>query len=103
MLASGRNPSTREKTHPGVITMLTVRQAAARASVCERIVRNWIRSGILPHYRIGATGRRGKIMIDESDLDALMASFRVDSGPGPKPPACVRHAAVPELKHLRVK
>jgi hypothetical protein len=31
---------------------------------------------MLPHYRLGASGRRGKISIREADLDAFLESMR---------------------------
>ncbi|MFO0847103.1 MAG: helix-turn-helix domain-containing protein [Gemmataceae bacterium] len=80
--------------------MLTVRQAAARATVCEGTVRGWLRDGVLPHYRLGAKGRRGKILIDPADLAAVLAAAKV----GPRPPAPPAPAPTrrPVLKHLRL-
>lgn len=78
--------------------MLTVAECAGRACVCESIVRSWISSGRLPHFRVGAAGKRGKILVQVEDLDGLMASFKVEGrgvNPSPQP---VRQAV---LKHLR--
>ena len=57
--------------------MLTVKQAAARACVSAGLVRGWIGAGQLAHSRVGGLGRRGKILIAEADLDALLATFKV--------------------------
>ena len=65
---------------------LTVAAAAARACVSEDLVRAWVRDGLLPHLRVGAKGRRGKILIDPLDLDALLASFKVGARPVPAAP-----------------
>lgn len=78
--------------------MLTVKAAAERACVCESIVRGWCASGQLPHFRLGAKGRRGKIMILPDDLDGLLAAFKVSSPP-PKPAA---KADTSGFRHLRV-
>ena len=43
--------------------MLSVREAAARAAVCETVIRAWVADGTLPHYRLGRKGSRGKIVI----------------------------------------
>ena len=84
--------------------LLTVAQASGRASVCETVVRRWVASGRLAHFRLGARGR-GKIAIDPADLDALLATFRVEARrpeatPEPAPPPA--RPATP-FRHLRVK
>ena len=47
--------------------MLTVKEAAARAGVGAALVYGWCRLGVLPHYRLGAAGKRGAIRIDSDD------------------------------------
>jgi excisionase family DNA binding protein len=83
-------------------TMLTIKEAAARARVSESLVRGWVRDGSLAHFRLGAKGRRGKIAIAAEDLDGLLASFRVvvvrTQQPERKPAQ-----RQPVLKHLRLK
>jgi hypothetical protein len=82
--------------------MLTVRQAAQRACVCPSIVYGWVATKVLAHFRLGAPGKRGKIVISEQDLDAFLQSQRV--GPErlkavpapPQPPQRLR------LKNLRL-
>lgn len=77
-------------------THLTVKQAA-KLGVSESLIRSWIADGLLPHYRVGAKGRRGRILIDPADLTELLASFRV-AGARPAKPAPVKPV---RLKHLR--
>lgn len=81
--------------------MLTVAEAAVRACVSEGVIRGWISSGQLPHYRLGMPGRRGKIVIEVEDLDGVLASFKVGKkkpeppkAPAPRPPV---------LKHLSLR
>ena len=57
--------------------MLTVKQAAERACVCESVIRSWIAKGMLPHYRLGKQKSRGKILIAEEDIDDLVAGFKI--------------------------
>lgn len=64
--------------------MLTVREAAGRTGVSDGLVRAWVKAGELPHYRLGAKGRRGKIAIATDDLDAFLAARRVEAAP-PRP------------------
>lgn len=77
--------------------MLTVKAAAKRAGVCASIVYGWVAMKLLPHFRLGAAGKRGKIGIAEEDLDAFLKAHRVgperfNAAPAPKPP--------PRLKYL---
>jgi predicted site-specific integrase-resolvase len=77
---------------------MTIKEVAAHADVCEAIVRAWVKSGLLPHYRLGAPGRRGKITVKVEDLNAFLASQRVEkAAPAPKvtkPKAVFRHLNV---------
>jgi len=80
---------------------LTVAEAAAHATVSEGLIRQWVKEGTLPHFRLGAKGKRGKIMIAVEDLDGLLVSFKVSHQPksGPvKAPAPRRTS----FKHLRL-
>lgn len=79
--------------------MLTVAEAAVHARVCASIIRKWVSSGFVPHYRLGARGKRGKIMIDVSDLDEAIASLKV----GRKVPEPTQAPASKHLfKHLKM-
>lgn len=69
---------------------LTVKQAAVRAGVSESLLYEWCSQGLLTHYRFGKKGRRGKVTIEDSDLDAFLASCRKAARPqGDAPP--LRH------------
>jgi excisionase family DNA binding protein len=56
--------------------MLTPKQAATRIGVSDSLIYEWCASGVLPHYRCGRPGRRGKILIDEAELDTFLVSCR---------------------------
>ena len=87
---------------------LSVRQVTERAGVSLNLVYGWVRDRRLPHYRVGTTGKRGRILIDEADLDAFLESLKVGSAPQrPTGSGAVRATAsrpVPTvvLKHVRV-
>lgn len=56
----------------------------------------------LTHYRVGGTGC-GKILIDEADLETLMATMKVfQAVPSPTPPP-PRAVPRPEFRHLKLK
>jgi len=63
--------------------VLTIRQAALKACVCESVVRGWVRDGRLAHYRLGGRGKAGKILIAAEDLDGRLANFKVGARPPP--------------------
>jgi excisionase family DNA binding protein len=73
--------------------VLTAKQAADRVGVSDSLIYEWCAQGILPHYRFGRNGRRGKILIDEAELDAFMAAHRQAGRP---------QAEAPPLKHIRL-
>ena len=78
----------------------SVKAAAEHATVSEGIIRAWVASGLLPHYRLGAPGKRGKIAIAVDDLEALLASLkvgRVEPVPVPAP-----KVVTPKYRHLRL-
>lgn len=80
--------------------MLSVKAAADRAGVCASLVYWWVAKKLLPHFRLGKGGTRGKIGIAEADLDAFLNSQRVGSeqikaAPAPKPPPL-------KLRHLQL-
>lgn len=57
---------------------LSPKAAAERSCVSLSLVYRWCSDGSLPHLRVGGKGRRGKILIAPADLDALLATFRVE-------------------------
>ncbi len=81
--------------------MYSVKTAAERMGVCESIVYGLVASGAIPHYRIGAPGRRGAIRIAEADLESYLASQKRDKGQEANPPAPRKPRVT--LKHLRLK
>jgi excisionase family DNA binding protein len=73
--------------------MLTPREAAKRSGISVSLIYQWVESRVLAHYRAGAPGRRGKILIAEADLDAFMATLRVEG----------RQESVPAAKQAKPK
>jgi hypothetical protein len=86
------------RTNTVVSPHLTVAEAAKRARVCEAIIRDWIKQG-LPHFRLGAKGKRGRIRIATEDLGNWLSLFRVTKKE-PEP----RKAPAPKsaFKHLKL-
>ncbi len=74
--------------------MYKVSQVAERLSVSESIVYALIDAGRLACHRIGVG--RGTIRVSTEDLDAYLASCRVEKGEEPRP------APRPRLKHIKI-
>jgi excisionase family DNA binding protein len=70
--------------------MLTVQQAAEQIGVSGSLIYEWCHAGLLPHYRFGRPGRRGKVMIDSDELAAFVAGCHRDGAEDNEP-----------LKHIR--
>jgi len=62
---------TRKMTAP---QFFTERSLAAYLAVSDRTIRNWIRRGELPSYKLGASRR-----IDPADVDAFLARRREEA------------------------
>ena len=62
-------------------TYLTPKEAAERARVSRSLVYTWCNERRLAHVRAGGTGRRGRILIRERDLDALLRETLVERHP----------------------
>lgn len=62
----------RRKEQPA--TFFTERTLAAYLAVSDRTIRNWIRRGELPSYKLGAARR-----IDPADVDAFLMRHRDDA------------------------
>lgn len=58
---------------------LTPKQAADRTGVSVSLIYLWCDQRLLSHFRFGGMGRRGKILIEESELDAFMDKMRVEA------------------------
>lgn len=56
---------------------LSPKQVATREGISPALVYQWCDEGRLPHYRLGGQGRRGRILIDECDLDAFLESCKI--------------------------
>jgi excisionase family DNA binding protein len=56
------------------IAFFTERTLAAYLAVSDRTIRNWIRRGELPSYKLGAARR-----IDPTDVDAFLESRREEA------------------------
>ncbi len=61
--------------------MLTVKQVAERLRISGSLVYSWCEDHLLPHYRMGGKGRRGKILIEEAALNAFLQSRKVEAKP----------------------
>jgi excisionase family DNA binding protein len=57
--------------------LLEVKEAAEVARASANLVYQWCQEKRLPHYRLGGQGKRGKILIKESDLLAFLESLKV--------------------------
>ena len=69
---------------------LTPKEAAERARVSLSLIYTFVSEGRLAHYRLGGGGKRGRILIDSTDLDALA---RVPEGASPAPGVFVSRSA----------
>jgi excisionase family DNA binding protein len=76
----GKNQKNKERRAMSE-KLLTVVEAAAIAGVSPSLVYGWCAEQLLPHYRFGTKGRRGKILISPAELETFMQSCRVGSHP----------------------
>jgi excisionase family DNA binding protein len=67
------HPGGMERKAPP-ITFFTERTLAAYLAVSDRTIRNWIRRGELPSYKLGASRR-----IDPADVEAFLSQRRETS------------------------
>ena len=75
------------------MSLLTPKQVAERIGVSASLIYEWCGDNLLPHYRFDRKGKRGRIMIDEKDLEAFLASCRQEARPQGEPPP---------LKHIKL-
>jgi excisionase family DNA binding protein len=75
--------------------MMTVKQVAARLRISASLVYGWCEDHMLPHYRMGGQGKRGKILIEEAALIAFMQSRKVEGGVGNCPNLDLKHIVLP--------
>lgn len=64
-----------DRNTPSEPTFFTERTLAAYLAVSDRTIRNWMRHGELPSYKLGASRR-----IDPADVDAFL-EVRREEGP----------------------
>ncbi len=73
--------------------MLTPRQAAEWLGVSQSLVYQLCKEMVLEHSRLGGRGKRGRIRIEEAEVERYRRS-------------CLREApplvSVPSLKHLKI-
>lgn len=78
---------------------MTVLEVAERVGVCPSLVYGWVEYRALAHYRLGGKGKRGRILVDEADLEAFLQGCRVE--PAAVVPAMKPQVRKPKLKHIR--
>jgi excisionase family DNA binding protein len=59
---------------PAPVAFFTERTLASFLAVSDRTIRNWIRRGELPSYKLGAARR-----IDPADVDVFLESRREEA------------------------
>ncbi|HEX3147007.1 MAG TPA: helix-turn-helix domain-containing protein [Gemmataceae bacterium] len=69
---------------------LTPKEAAERARVSLSLIYHWCHSHALVHYRFGQPGKRGRIRIEDGDLEAFMAECK-ETGGGTSAPLVLKH------------
>jgi hypothetical protein len=62
-------------------TWLTPKLAARKAGVSQSLIYTWIKEQRLACFRMGAAGRRGRILIDPADLDVVIRECRRERHP----------------------
>jgi len=85
------NPSTSATETHDRPAMLTVREASRRLTISLTSTYQLIRSGKLPHYRIGAA-----IRISDTDIATFLAQCRRE------PVAVIAPPPRPRLKHIKL-
>ncbi len=58
---------------------MTVKEAAKKLEISASLAYALIADGRLPHLRIGARGRRGKILLRDADIEKFLELCRVDA------------------------
>lgn len=66
--------------HSDTEKLLTIKQLCQEyPCISKSMLYQWTESRELTHYRLGGRGRRGRIVIDESDFIAFLASRRIEA------------------------
>jgi excisionase family DNA binding protein len=79
--------------------MLTPKTAAERLGVSISLIYQLCSEGTLQCFRIGRKDRRGKVLIDEQDLQAYVEQCRFR--PAAAPVTTLRHIAMPPVRTVR--
>jgi excisionase family DNA binding protein len=80
--------------HSRLDMKLTPKQAAEKAVVSVSLIYQLCKDGVLVHYRLGRPGKRGRIRIEESDLEAFLETCKKEGEQLSAPIA---------LKHIRLR
>lgn len=71
--------------------MLTPKQVAEKIGVSVSLVYQWCKDGLLEHLRLGAKGKRGKVLIEPNAVEKFLQSCKQ------RPPTPMT------LKHIRLE
>jgi excisionase family DNA binding protein len=63
------------------IVRLTVKEAAQKAQVSQSLIYTWVKEKRLACFRMGSSGRRGRILIDPVDLEVVIRDCRQERHP----------------------
>ena len=74
--------------------MLTVRQIAERLGISQSLVYSWCDDHLLPHFRFGGKGRRGKILVEAAALEAFLQDHKVEARAGEAPALVLKHISL---------
>jgi excisionase family DNA binding protein len=75
------------------VPLLKVQQVADRLGVSVSLVYQLCADGLLTHFRLGGKEKRGRVMVEESDLAAFMEQCRREA---------TASAPVLSLKHINL-
>jgi excisionase family DNA binding protein len=73
---------------------LTPQQAAKKTGVSVSLIYLWCSEKRLLHYRLGAKGKRGRILIEEMELEKLVETQKVAINPKPTPNSSLKHIQI---------
>jgi hypothetical protein len=59
---------------------MTVKQVSEKYALSRALIYLWVDERRFPVLRVGAKGKRGRILIEESDFEPFLLSLRVDAG-----------------------
>jgi excisionase family DNA binding protein len=74
--------------------MLTVKQVAEQLGISASLVYGWCDDHLLPHFRFGGKGRRGKILVEAAALEAFLHDHKVEASTGESPVLALKHISL---------